>query len=136
MKKTYALVLIGSVLIAASAAFFAWNYISKSKPDPPIDDVYSFQLSDYEWELKNCAYDQNVGPVLDKDTAIKKAKELWVKEFGPYDPEKEGGVVVSFDEKNDCWRVNGTSHNEGKNFDGGVPEVLIKTDGTVLAMWH
>ena len=77
-----------------------------------------------------------MGPVPDAETAIARAKELWLEKYGvingkPYDPTGGRPIMIGYDAKNDCWVVNGTLP---KNAFGVVPFAIIQGDGTVLAM--
>ncbi len=95
--------------------------------------VFAFDISDYSWELENCREQINIGPVTTKNVAIDKAKQLWKEKFGNIYEINDLPIVVAYDEKNECWRVNGTLQDDG--VDGAVPCALITKDGDVLAMW-
>lgn len=98
-----------------------------------ITTVYPFDISDYSWELEKCGYQKNVGPVTTKNIAIDKAKQLWKERFGNIYEINDLPIAVAYDEKSECWRVNGTLQDDIEN--GAVPCALITKDGDVLAMW-
>ena len=95
-------------------------------------------MTDYQWEIKTFPSDKNVGQVDDVNTAIEKAKELWVDEFSiiigqPYNPINGRKIEVSYDSEEECWHINGTLP---PNTLGGVTHAIIQKDGKVIAVWH
>lgn len=99
--------------------------------------VGEFTLTKYQWEIENFPSDKNVGQVNDSNTAIEKAKELWIEKFStaggkPYNPINGKKIEVSYDSEKECWHINGTLSS---NVDGAVPQALIQKDGEVLAVW-
>lgn len=95
--------------------------------------VNSFDISDYSWELNNYGYKKNIGPVTTKNIAIEKAKLLWEEKFGKLYVDNNLPIAVAYDEKSECWRVNGTLQDN--NIDGAVPCAIISKEGDVLALW-
>ena len=98
--------------------------------------VRDCNITNYQRVIEECPYEGNVGPVPDAETAVTKAKELWLEKYGvingkPYDPTGGRPIMIGYDAKNDCWVVNGTLP---KNAFGVVPFAIIQGDGTVLAM--
>lgn len=105
-----------------------------------VGDNMTFHLTDFEWALKDFGYEYNVDPIDDKEDAVEKAIELWKIRFGEdidglYDMIIQHPFHVAFDEANDCWLINGTVGEIDQYVLGAVPQALIKTDGTVLAVW-
>jgi len=90
-----------------------------------------FNLKNYDKYVNNYYDGRNIGEVDTEETAIYKAKELWLEKYGENDTRL--GTKVEFDKKNKCWYIRGTLPSDTI---GGVPHALIKTDGTVLAVWH
>ncbi|HOV28392.1 NTF2 fold immunity protein [Pseudobacteroides cellulosolvens] len=71
--------------------------------------------------------------VKDKETAIKLAEDILLPIYGNEINDKKP-FEATYDEEFKAWVVSGTL---GKNFIGGVPNVIIqKSDGKVLAVWH
>lgn len=100
-------------------------------------EVGKFDLSEFQWDVDTFPSDKNIGSVDDYSVAIDKAKELWVEEYSmlggqAYNPINGETIKVRFDEKNDCWLVYGTLP---ENAVGGVPHVIVKKDGNVIAVW-
>ncbi len=99
--------------------------------------VGEFRLSDYKWEMETYPSDKNVGPTNDAETAIQKAKELYIEKFSvingqTYDPLEYVKISIAFDENNQCWLITGTLPPD---MFGAVPMALIQKDGKVLAVW-
>lgn len=98
--------------------------------------VRDCNITNYQRVIEEFPFEGNVGPVPDAETAVTKAKELWLEKYGvisgkPYDPTGGRPIMIGYDAKNDCWVVNGTLP---KNAFGVVPFAIIQGDGTVLAM--
>lgn len=130
-NKIIILVAISLVLVVIGGAIFML-FSSKKQPD-----VGEFDLTKYQWEIENFPSDKNVGQVNDSNTAIEKAKELWIERFNtvggkPYNPINGRKIEVSYDFEKECWHINGTLPS---NVDGAVPQGLIQKDGKVLAIW-
>lgn len=71
--------------------------------------------------------------VKDKETAIKLAEDILLPIYGNEINDKKP-FEATYDEEFKAWVVSGTL---GKNFIGGVPNVIIqKSDGKVLAVWY
>ncbi|MDR0890017.1 MAG: YbbC/YhhH family protein [Oscillospiraceae bacterium] len=132
-----------SVIDSVPEAEQTWNQFVDplSSAGAGVDD---FSLDDeyYQWALASFPSDKNVGDVLDAQSAIAKANELWLaapaeEAYWPDEPINGEEIVVQYDAKYQCWLVSGTLKNEpGFVTFGGVPHALIQIDGNVLAVWH
>lgn len=130
-KKRMILIAVLAVLIL-TAIFLGQNQTAQETEI----DVWECDISLLRREIENFPYEGNVGPVPDAETAIARAKELWLEKYGvvngkPYDPTRGCPISVGYDEENDCWAVNGTLP---ENAIGSVPFAIIQRDGTVLAV--
>ena len=99
-------------------------------------NVGEFDLTNYQWEIETYSISKNVGEINDPNTAILKAKELWLEKYSevnnqPYNLINKK-IVVLYDQKNACWCIKGTLPS---NIAGAVPYALIQKDGKVLAVW-
>lgn len=95
------------------------------------NDVGEFELSDYQSFTNRFASNATVDAIDNAKVAKKQAEKLWVERFGEYMKDLKP-YRVFYDSANDVWLVMGTLP---KMTLGGVPYVLIQTDGRVLAMW-
>jgi len=132
-KKTLIFIVIGLTL-AVTVAVIVMLFYSNKKPDLIIRE---FDASNYQWEIENFPSEENVGQVDDANTAIEKAKELWIEKYSvvngqPYDPINGRKCEVYFDHGSDCWLVTITLPS---NIKGSTPRAIIKKDGTVIAVW-
>ena len=92
-----------------------------------------FSIAEYSSYIDEFPSEKVVGFVDNKKIAKEKAELLWLEIYGDSIKDKKP-YVVSFDETNQVWLVQGSLP---KNYDGGVPNILIqKSDGKVLAIWH
>lgn len=96
--------------------------------------VNEFNLAEYQWEIEHFSVERNIGQVNDANTAIEKAKDLWIELFRSksYDPINGRKILVFYDSSNQCWLIKGTL---ASNIDGAVPHTLITNAGKVLAVW-
>ncbi|MBQ8396299.1 MAG: hypothetical protein IJX54_04845 [Oscillospiraceae bacterium] len=105
------------------------------------DKVEPFNLSDFEDEIEEYAYSENLGEIPDAETAKEKAEELWISLYGEWrDIEGEKPFKVFFDEENEVWYVKGALKQPlipiFGTVKGGTGGLIVTTDGEVLAVWH
>ena len=95
--------------------------------------VKSFSLADYQWAIYTDAYESTIDPIPDANGAVAAAKELWQEEYGEsYDQTYGRPVEVFYDAAQECWLLKGAIPEWVL---GAVPCALIRSDGTVLALW-
>ena len=100
-----------------------------------VQNVQDFNVDDYKEELTNFSTKSDY-PKHEINSSIdveKTAQKIFNKHF-EYDKEYKP-YEIFYDENNSVWLVTGTLPDE-PNLTGGVPKVLIKNDGTILAVWH
>lgn len=141
MKKSLIFITIVMLVLFMVLAIAYTNrtgfFENESSASNQTIDNMEFNLSDYKWEIDTFYCNKNVGPVINAECAISKAKELWLDKFGvidgkPYDPIKGRPIVVAYDKSSNCWRINVTLP---ENILGAAPYALIQSDGEVLAVW-
>ena len=131
MKKILILIVIGlTVIIVGGAMVLLFNSNKQTI-------VGEFDVAKYQWEIENFPSEKNVGQVNNVNTAIEKAKELWIEKYStvngqPYDPIKGREIEVFFDNNNDCWLIKTTLPPNTK---GSVPCAIIRKNGMVIAVW-
>ena len=131
MKKKLLIMLL-VLLLLVSGGLYLWSH-RYCEPEIVVTDC---DIADYQRVIERFPYEGNVGPVPDAETAVARAKELWLEEYGvingkPYDPTGGRPIKVGYDAEHDCWVVIGTLP---KNAFGAVPVAIIQGDGTVLAV--
>ena len=132
MKKKFVITIIVLAVLLLSAVIL-WQVKTAEEQIIVVTDC---DIADYQRVIERFPYEGNVGPVADVETAVARAKELWLEEYGvingkPYDPTGGRPIKVGYDAEYDCWVVIGTLP---KNAFGVVPFAIIQSDGTVLAM--
>ena len=129
-KASITLKAVGVLLLSA---VILWQVKIAEDPEGAVREC---DIATFQREIEEFPFEGNVGPVPDAETAVTKARELWLEKYGvingkPYDPTGGRPIMIGYDAKNDCWVVNGTLP---KNAFGVVPFAIIQGDGTVLAM--
>ena len=124
-----AIVLAVIVIVALSIIMY---FHTNKQPD-----IMEFDMIDYQWEIENFSFEGNVGPIDDANTAVEKAKDLWLEKYStvngqPYDPIKRRKFEVLFDSNNDCWLIKSVSNS---NVKASTPHAMIQKDGKVIAVW-
>lgn len=103
------------------------------------EDSTTFVLSDYQehtdWWSENWGK-VNVGQIIDAETAIQKAKQIWADrlEFTDY----EGtNVCIYYDSTEECWLIIAKVDNsaQDKLVLNSEPSVIIHKNGDILALW-
>ncbi len=96
------------------------------------ESVKEFDVNDYKEEIKTFSVSRFLSPIYNSTSLKNGAYEFWDIYFE--EPIlNEDTYKVYFDTKNSVWLVHGTLP-EGAV--GGVPYMIVKTDGTILAVWH
>lgn len=105
--------------------------VIQNKNHPP--DIKAFDVSDYQYFIKNFPSEESLGSISDAKDAIIKAEAIWIKTYGER-VKKEKPYQIFYDQKNGIWLIQGTLQF---NMMGGVANILIENStGKVLAIWH
>jgi len=104
-----------------------------------INIVRKFSINNYKSYIEE--YPSDI--VLDKIGNSKKAKEeaikIFIKIYGKEIKKKEP-FIVYYDKNSKTWMVRGSMPFKCNlpwySCGGGVPEILISEEGTVLAIWY
>ncbi|MDR0889999.1 MAG: YbbC/YhhH family protein [Oscillospiraceae bacterium] len=130
MKKRL-LFWIGIVLIIALVGGSIFMFVFRTIKT--TEAVGTFKLTDYSFYIENFPSEIVLGTIDSAQSAKEKAEEIWIEIYGDTAKNKKP-YIVSFDELNQVWMVQGTLPN---NWVGGVPYIIFrKADGKVLAVWH
>lgn len=134
MKNNKALVFILVCVAAVLTGLLAIPHFRNR----PVDGK-PFALSDYGdiLAMKEFSSDLQMGAIADGKDAAEKAEAVWLEVYGDT-VEDEKPYVVSRDDENGVWFVTGSlpSDRWGGSVRGGTACILIRDDGTVLAVWH
>lgn len=128
-RKTLCIVLVAVILLIVGVAGYA-----------VIDfhTVKSFSLQDYDEYMDGFAKNEHFVPYIeayqprlveDAETAKQIAEELFVAIY----EDAEKPYLVCYDETEGVWLVTGSKNPFAL---GGVANILIHKDGTILAIWH
>ena len=128
------------------------DYLEESSEEEPkklpckcteeeLNKTYTFDLKEYEEDLKNFNENKNVGTIKGHDDALKKAKKLWEEMFkDEIDLEANCGIFVAYDKNSDCWYVYSKTYDYEESdtwmvFDDSQLNFIAQSDGKVLASW-
>ena len=120
------------VLSLVSIAFILMLYIFTSSKDKII--VHEIDITEYRYDLKIEQFPSeiNIGEITDEYYISEKVRNIFNEKF-PDSTFIKRPLYIAFDESYNCWFVCGTLP---PNMLGGVPSILIKPNGDVLAIWH
>lgn len=129
MKK--AVIIISAIVIALVVAFFSFYFISTA-----TKYTGEFSVTDFEEDIQNEHFqtDKNYGTVTDYKSAAVAGKNAVSERF----ENSEGGIFewmrcdVQYDSANDAYYIR--SYQIFPFVLGGAYDVIIKSDGTVLAI--
>ena len=97
------------VCVAAAALFAIGSLVVRGTVKAPFYDKGAFALSKYQEEIEASPSDRNVGQIDDAETAVAKAKELWLEKYSADDrkrilerrfkeiSERYADIIPSFD---------------------------------------
>ena len=130
MKK--AIIISSSIILAVLVVFFSLYFISITPKD-----TGKFSVDEFVEYIQNPHFqtDKNYGKIADYKSAAKAGKAAIAERF----ENSEGGLFewmgcnVQYDAENNAYYIR-TFHINPLIF-GGVYDVIIQSDGTVLAIW-
>ena len=130
MKK--AIIISGSIILAVLVVFFSLYFISITPKD-----TGKFSVDEFVEYIQNPHFqtDKNYGEIADYKSAAKAGKAAIAERF----ENSEGGIfewmgcTVQYDVENDIYYIR--TYHINPNILGGAYDVIIQSDGTVLAIW-
>lgn len=130
MKK--AIIIFSSMILAVLAVFFSLYFIStapKATGDFSVDEFAEYIQNEH------FQTDKNYGEITDFKSAAKAGKMAIAERFENCD----GSIFewmscgVQYDKENDAYYVR--THHTAPFVKGGAYDVIIRSDGTVIAIW-
>lgn len=94
--------------------------------------IQDFKLEDYNQEIIQFKSDKDVTKIENSEDAKNKAEKIWCEIYGNEIKEMKPYKVL-YDTKKQVWLVKGTIK---ENYIGGIPYILVQSNGKVLAIWH
>ncbi len=131
MKKAITILIAVTIL---SASVFASSYFILTSPK----DKGDFSVGNFseEIELFGVENDKNYGSITDYKSAAKVGKLVIDEEFGENSAGsafKWVGCDVRYDKENEMYYIR--TYHISPLVLGGAYDVIIKADGTILAVW-
>lgn len=111
-----------------------WLFVLRSLQDHGFAKVNQFNLENYRWAINEFPSDKKVDQINNVNDAVEAAKKLWAETFGNDDINfyLNRPIEIYYDMNNECWHICGTLPDDML---GGVPHILIRKTGEVLAIW-
>ena len=130
MKK--AITILGVIILALLVVFFSFYFIlttPKSTGDFSVDEFAEYIQNEYYQT------DENYGKITDYKSAAKAGKTAIAERFENSDGSifEWMGCSVQYDEENDAYYVR--TYHVAPFVLGGAFDVIIQSDGTILAIW-
>ena len=130
MKKV--IIISGSIILAVLVVFFSLYFISITPKD-----TGKFSVDEFVEYIQNPHFqtDKNYGEIADYKSAAKAGKAAIAERF----ENSECGIfewmgcTVQYDVENDIYYIR--TYHINPNILGGAYDVIIQSDGTVLAIW-
>ena len=95
--------------------------------------IKDFKLQDYQEEIDIFSCNKTLTKINDTMDLYKKAQKIWVDEL-KFEITSEYRVEVYYDYENETWMVS--AFFDDVETDAAAPTVIIRADGTVLAVWR
>ena len=130
MKRS--IIISCSIILAVLVVFFSLYFISTAPKDNG-----DFSVDEFAEYIQNEHFqtDKNYGEIIDYKSAAKAGKAAIAERF----ENSEGGLFewmgcsVQYDKANDVYYVR--AYHTASFVMGGAYDVIIKSNGTVLAIW-
>ena len=130
MKK--AIIISGSIILAVLCVFFSLYFISTAPKD-----TGDFSVDEFAEYIQNEHFqtDKNYGEIIDYKSAAKAGKTAIAEHFENSDGSifEWMGCSVQYDKANDVYYVR--TYHIAPFVKGGAYDVIIQSNGTVLAIW-
>ena len=130
MKK--AIIISGSIILAVLVVFFSLYFVSTTPKD-----TGNFAVNEFAEYIQNEHFqtDKNYGEITDFKSAAKAGKTAIAERFENSDGSifEWMGCSVQYDKANDVYYVR--TYHIAPFMLGGAYDVIIQSDGTVLAIW-
>ena len=134
MKKEKVILLIVAVVLMISSLIIYYEFgQGQVNVIMSNEKVGEFDFSDYEEYVKQFPSDERIKSDLELKELKAEAISILEKVYGKDVNSETKKYKVYYDEENKVWLVTGTLP---KDMDGGVPYILIRKSGEVLAVWH
>lgn len=98
-----------------------------------ISDVKAFNIQDFQEEIELFSLGKTVSKITNATDLYKNAKKLW--QYEKFEVTAEYGIDVYYDSENDAWMAVAFLKDLDPERDTAVPTAIIRSDGTVLAVW-
>jgi len=136
MKRCFTICVITILLLVTTACNTA-NTSFESEIDAVVeketDNYETFRLDDYSEQIETFSAKKKLTSVATAKEAKTAALKLWVESFGDAVlADARAPRKVYFDSENAVWLITDSLED---NVAGGQHYALIRTDGTVLALW-
>ena len=130
MKKV--IITSSSIILAVVVVFFSLYFISTAPKDTGV-----FSVDEFAEYIQNEYFqtDKNYGEIIDFKSAAKAGKTAIAERFENCDGSifEWMGCSVQYDKVNDVYYVR--TYHIAPFVMGGAYDVIIQSDGTVLAIW-
>ena len=130
MKKI--LIILGIIIVSIVVVFFSVFFIVTAPKD-----VGEFSVNDFSEEIANVNFhtEKNYGVINDYKSAAKAGKNAIAERFGNSSGNifEWMGCDVCYDRENDSYYIR--TYHINLLILGGAYDVLIKSDGTIIAIW-
>ena len=130
MKK--AIIISGSIILAVLVVFFSLYFISTT-----LKDTGDFSVDEFAEYIQNEHFqtDNNYGEITDYKSAAKAGKAAIAERFENANGSifKWMGCSVQYDAESDAYYIR--TYQMFPPVFGGAYDVIIKSNGTVLAIW-
>ena len=151
-KDILALILIG-VIILCFALSLLFPSLGKQPPielttvaDVEVIDGGVFDVAEFSYAINLHPNEQKTNAISSSAEAVQAAIRVWHEVYYYDELDKRDGrpndimrgiseVKFFCDDGTDCWLVYGVLPNEPYPTAGAVPHIILKSDGTVLAVW-
>ena len=122
--------------------------LQKEFPDADVEviDGGVFDVAEFSYAINLYPNEQKTNAISSSAEAVQAAIRVWHEVYYYDELDKRDGrpndimrgiseVKFFCDDGTDCWLVYGVLPNEPYPTAGAVPHIILKSDGTVLAVW-
>ena len=146
------LIIIAAVILALVVSAVLPSFSKEEISLVPLESITivdgdSFSLRDYGQYLVDFSSNQATQPPKNGTDAVHVAVSVWRDVYYysrledprgyPHDVlDGLSSIIFKYDDQNDCWLIYGELPSTTPPIARGVPYMILKSGGTVLAVWH
>lgn len=122
-------IVVSIILITFILVIVVFSILLNKNANRPANE---FNILDYQSFINDFPYEKTSNEIKTVEIAKKEAEKIWISVYGEKIKDNQP-YIAYYDSSSKTWLITGSLQ---KNTTGGIPKIIIQSDGKVLALWH